>query len=503
MVPSESMAEIDDSPTADPEEAASRNRDLSMALDSLDEGLVILDGNGQTTGVRSSILTRWFGDLPRGTSFGTFLERFDSRAGLSFQSNWAQLMEGYMPLELTLDQLPRTMVAADRRYELRYRPQVEDEVLTRLVVRISDVTDRWASELAEADQRDVIRAFEHALCDRMGFLEFLDEANSLVHRVCADVRGPLVDTRRWLHTLKGNSMLFGLRDLAARCHELEDEMASTEGDLDDVQRRGLRIRWESFAGRIGSLLGATDQKNIAIDDGQLDALLEALREGRPRSEIVEMVTSWRLESAADRLSRQAAYAASLAARLGKGTIDSFVDAGQLRLGREIMVSFWGAFAHAVRNAVTHGLESPEERLALGKPRVGVLRFAAWRADDRVYIEIADDGRGIDWGAVRAKARAAGLPAETSADLRAALFSDGLSTSDGVDGVSGRGIGMAALLAECENIDGTIEITSVAGVGTTVRFSFPAATVGDDVRCDLPTGVLAPEETNKTSDQPSY
>jgi two-component system chemotaxis sensor kinase CheA len=484
------MSEADDRGADDPGEAEARNRDLSLALDSLDEGLLVLDGTGAVTRVQSAVVARWFGAITPGTAFGDFVETFDPRAGLCFQDNWSQLGEGLMPLELTLDQLPRTMVAADRRYDLRYTPRVEDQVLTRLVVRISDVTDRWTAELAEADQRDVIRGFEHALCDRMGFLEFFDEANSLVHRVCAPVRAPLPDTRRWLHTLKGNAMLFGLRDLAALCHELEDEMGNTQGDLGVAARRVLKIRWESFAGRIGTLLGATDQKNIAIDDGQYDALLGALREGRPLPEIVEMLASWRLELAAERLSRQAAYASSLAERLGKGTIDASVEAGSLRLGREIMVSFWGAFAHAVRNAVAHGLESPDQRVALGKPPAGALRLAAWRADARICIQIADDGRGIDWEGVRAKARAAGLPSATAADLRAALFHDGVSTSDGVDGISGRGVGMGALLAECENLDGTIEITSVAGAGTTLLFSFPAAMVGDDARSDLPTGLIA-------------
>ena len=142
------------------------------------------------------------------------------------------------------------MVAGDRRYDLRYTPEIEAGLLRRLAVRIFDVTDRWAADRAEADQRDVIRGFEHALCDRMGFLEFFDEANSLVHRVCAPVRAPLADTRRWLHTLKGSSMLFGLKELAALCHDLEHEMAASEGDLGEAARRVGRPEERRQAARL-------------------------------------------------------------------------------------------------------------------------------------------------------------------------------------------------------------------------------------------------------------
>jgi HPt (histidine-containing phosphotransfer) domain-containing protein/two-component sensor histidine kinase len=468
-----------------------QNRDLQLALDSLGRGLLVLDAAGCVTDTYSRPLRRWFGEPERGGAFWRLLERLDPRAGCAFQLNWEQLLEDILPAEVALDQLPRTVDAVDRRYELHYTPHFEDGRVRRLVVVVSDVTDRWTAEQAHTEQRDVIHGFEHAMCDRMGFLEFFDDANSLVHRLCSPGRPPLAEVRRWLHTLKGNASLFGLKGLAAFCHALEDEMARTDSDLRETERKALKGYWDSFAGRIGSLLGATDQGNITLDDGQYDALVGALRDGRPNDEIVQMVASWRLELARDRLARHAAYACALSERLGRGTIEASVEAGTLRLSREIMVPFWGVFAHAVRNAVAHGLEPAEERRAAGKSENGRLRMAAWRTEDRVFIEVADDGRGIDWDAVRSKAREAWLPAETAADLEAALFTDGLSTNDSADAVAGRGVGMGALRAECENLDGRIHVTSTPGMGTTVLFTFPATTVADDdARTDWPSGVCA-------------
>ena len=139
--------------------------------------------------------------------------------------------------------------------------------------------------------------------------------------------------------------------------------------------------------------------------------------------------------------------------------------------------FWSVFGHAVRNAVAHGLEPEPERVAAHKPPAGALRLSARRVGVRVTIGIADDGRGVNWDAVARKARAAGLPAETSDQLYAALFHDGLSTRDEGDDVAGRGIGMGALRAECEKLGGEMSLISAPGAGTVVGFSFPIAIVG--------------------------
>ena len=96
----------------------------------------------------------------------------------------------------------------------------------------------------------------------------------------------------------------------------------------------------------------------------------------------------------------------------------------------------------------------------------------------MVVEIADDGRGVDWEAVRARAAAAGLPARTSADLHAALFHDGLSTRADADDLSGRGVGMGALREECERLRGKLMLSSARGVGTTLTFSLPV-----DVVCE--------------------
>ncbi|HEU4533412.1 MAG TPA: ATP-binding protein, partial [Polyangiaceae bacterium] len=93
------------------------------------------------------------------------------------------------------------------------------------------------------------------------------------------------------------------------------------------------------------------------------------------------------------------------------------------------------------------------------------------------LEVADDGRGVDWARVAAKAADLGLPFETEAERVAALFADGLSTKDVATEVSGRGVGLAAVWAACKALGGRARVDSWPGAGTRVGFDFPVALVG--------------------------
>jgi chemotaxis protein histidine kinase CheA len=138
--------------------------------------------------------------------------------------------------------------------------------------------------------------------------------------------------------------------------------------------------------------------------------------------------------------------------------------------------FWSTFGHLVRNALDHGIESAEERVAAGKPEAGTIALRAWRTDNEDVFEIADDGRGIDWDRVRTRAIASSLPAETHEDLEHALFSDGLSTAAVVSETSGRGVGLAAVQAAVLEIGGRIVVASEPSRGTRFTFTFPSASV---------------------------
>jgi two-component system chemotaxis sensor kinase CheA len=170
-------------------------------------------------------------------------------------------------------------------------------------------------------------------------------------------------------------------------------------------------------------------------------------------------------------------ARDVARRSGK-RVEMQLAGAELELDRAILDRLADPLAHLVRNAVDHGIESPEARVAAGKPETGVVAISARRVRDAIRIEVADDGRGIDLAAVRARAVAAGLLHPDLADdlppseLAALVFLPGLSTAESVTEVSGRGVGMDAARTTIEALGGLIEIATEAGRGTTTALVVP-------------------------------
>jgi two-component system chemotaxis sensor kinase CheA len=198
-----------------------------------------------------------------------------------------------------------------------------------------------------------------------------------------------------------------------------------------------------------------------------------------------LITRLTLEPGVVRLRRVAEQARSLAQRLGKGQLDVEIEVSpDVRFQPERWAPFWSSFVHVVRNALDHGIESPEARLAAGKPVRAKLKLRAEADTERLRIEISDDGRGIDWSSVASKAKERGLPYQSQRDLIDALFCDGLSTATSVSELSGRGVGMSAVRDAARSLQGVVFVTSAPSAGTTVRFDFPIG------------------ETSKTPDAPS-
>lgn len=110
---------------------------------------------------------------------------------------------------------------------------------------------------------------------------------------------------------------------------------------------------------------------------------------------------------------------------------------------------------------------------MGKPETATLTLSAERRASGLELEVRDDGRGIDWERLAEVARGKGLAATTHDELVAALFADGVSTRSEVTDVSGRGVGMAALLAEVRRLGGSISVESQRQSGTCFRVSVPA------------------------------
>jgi two-component system chemotaxis sensor kinase CheA len=167
----------------------------------------------------------------------------------------------------------------------------------------------------------------------------------------------------------------------------------------------------------------------------------------------------------------------LATDLGKDvTLET--DGLDIELDRTVLDEIGDPIVHLLRNSVDHGIESPEERTAAGKPPRGAIRLVAEREREQVRITVSDDGRGMDVDRIWEKAVARGIADASSRDafsdqdILAFVFLPGFSTAELATKVSGRGVGMDVVKGKIEYLGGTISVRSAGGEGTSISLMLP-------------------------------
>jgi two-component system chemotaxis sensor kinase CheA len=227
---------------------------------------------------------------------------------------------------------------------------------------------------------------------------------------------------------------------------------------------------------VGELVLARNElKSIETEDPAVLAATQRIN--TVTSALQETAVRTRLQPVDHVFSRFPRTVRDLAKACGK-EVSLTVDGADTELDRTLIESIRDPLTHLIRNAIDHGIEPPEARLAAGKPRAGKVALRAFNESGRVTIELADDGGGIDVELVREKALARGLVAAATAatltddQVLQFIFEPGFSTAREVTSVSGRGVGMDVVRTNIEAIGGTVDIHSRRGVGTTVRVYVP-------------------------------
>jgi len=206
-------------------------------------------------------------------------------------------------------------------------------------------------------------------------------------------------------------------------------------------------------------------------DGPFERLTTILSDVRDAITRMRMQRIETLYNALPRLVRD------LAEDLGK-KVSIDLDGGDVELDREMIEMIRDPVTHIIRNAIDHGLETPEERLKKGKPETGVVAITARQSGNKISMVITDDGRGVDEQVIAAKALSMGLV--TEADLAQMdrekilqlVFEPGFSTAASVSTISGRGVGLDVVRSNLERVGGSIKMTSTPGTGALFYLQIP-------------------------------
>ena len=236
------------------------------------------------------------------------------------------------------------------------------------------------------------------------------------------------------------------------------------GRLDEL----IRLVGESAAAhlRVGRMISQRLETDPSTIDEvrELSRLLNELQEKAMRARMVPVVT---ITDMLQRAVRDVARATGKDVRWEVRGEDTELDRGVLQqLGDPLL--------HLVRNAVDHGIESAEQRIAAGKPAQATVRFHAMQLGSEVILTVTDDGRGIDVDRVRSEAARGGGDTSALTDEEAAylVFRSGVSTADFVSEISGRGVGLDVVRANVEAARGRVEISTEPGAGTEFRIVVP-------------------------------
>lgn len=249
----------------------------------------------------------------------------------------------------------------------------------------------------------------------------------------------------------------GVADSAIRVDvNLLDKLMNLVGELVLARNQILQFTASSD----NSALGATTQR--------LNLITTELQEGVMKTRMQPINIIWQKFPRVVR---------DLSGQFGK-KIRLEMEGKETELDKTIVEAIKDPLTHIVRNSIDHGIETPEARLAKGKPEEGRLFLRAYHEGGQVNIEIIDDGSGINPEKVKAKALEKGLiTAEQAAKMgdREAthlIFLPGFSTAEKITNVSGRGVGMDVVKTNIEKIGGTVDISTRPGEGTTLRIKIP-------------------------------
>lgn len=296
------------------------------------------------------------------------------------------------------------------------------------------------------------------------------------------VEAPKLDT---LMTQAGE-LAVTKRRIARRMDDIDNVLALWEGwtrdalvnrlTVDNLARRldsGVLVPWQKFQQlneshleQLGELLKQL-HTNAYEDSARLESLSNDLEAGILKLRQLPLSSMFSLFP---RMVRD------LAKQQGKN-INLVIEGGDAQVDKRILEEIKAPLTHLIRNAIDHGIETPGERIAAGKPPMATICLKAYQSGSQIGLEVVDDGRGLNLESIKRTAVRRGLQSETelakmsSEQIQALIFSSGFSTRTSVTEISGRGVGLDVVRVNVERLKGSIQVQSTPAQGSTFRLTF--------------------------------
>lgn len=271
------------------------NASMRLVMDNVDQGFLTLGRRGTLASAHSAILEQWFGVPGERETFPAYIGRSCPEFAAWFELGWEDLIGGYMPADLCIEQLPAKFSVQDHTYALEYTliPAGSDaENFEQCLVVISDITTEVESERMQEEQRETVEVFQRLFKDREGFMMFLASSEGLMEEIERE-EDPLA-LKCQVHTLKGNMRIFGIQSIARRCHEIEEGIDELGGVLDEAELLSLRDSLARLKEQACYFLDHGRDAQVLVSERELLETTRSLLKGSSREDLAARMLSWRL-----------------------------------------------------------------------------------------------------------------------------------------------------------------------------------------------------------------
>lgn len=370
----------------------------------------------------------------------------------------------------------------------------EENAIKDIVVVATDKTAEYEAQIALEAERQYASMIVKFMKNRDQFLEYIASARESLAQLIRVASEPLdqaqvAEAFRILHTIEGEAGTFSLAELryAARAaqHVLEPHKG---GDgLPEAVRpayleslREMSARFEAFLLENQDIFRVTEgpaRRRLEVPLENVHTFLNELQRVPNAQSIVHSYQDLFLRvPIEDRLKYFDALVQSTAEKLAKRVKPLKIEGGDVRIFPDFYKNVFSSLVHAFRNAVDHGLESPEEREWAGKDPAGQIAITIRSDAAGLHLTISDDGKGVDPSVIRAKLKTKypekNFDAMSDEDVIQEITRPGFSSRDAVGEFSGRGVGLDALREEVLKLGGELRVHSKVGSGTTLDIRLP-------------------------------
>lgn len=417
------------------------------------------------------------------------------------------LFNGIASLDQVEELLPKEIIQNKHTFSIVYRAikRVEGECTTlRIMVILTDITQQ--KKLARQLEKDEILKelitkvainrddFSQCIRNILDTIEMMEKEDFQLSPHEIDVSKLF----RWYHSIKGCTASFALKSVSDQAHQIEtiledcrnepesfDQEMLQEIILNTVRLKHLLLESIESISDLISLEEIVDNQNITYKVPEckiqnLESILEQEEKLLDPNLIRNFLHNFRMQPIRKTMKKYAAYAKSLASDLGK-QVEIELNGIETEIDYSQFGELFSELNHMIRNSIDHGIEDPETREAQNKPESGKLKISTQTQEGFLQLEVSDDGAGIDPNKIRAAAINKGILSEEVAQnlsdkaIFNVIFEPGFSSKEQVSSISGRGVGMDAVMAVVQELHGTIVVESVVGKGTTFKLTVPFET----------------------------